>query len=144
MDGEQPLNWFRRLTPILLIVIAAALIYDGSVFYTRYKANRDAAQAQAEREAAQRKKALDAIGGGGLKIVSFYAAPGTIARGTHTELCYGVVGAKTVKLEPPVDEVWPALSRCVQAAPRKDTEYKLIAQDEQGHSTSETVTVKVR
>ena len=114
------------------------------MFYSRWQTEREAARAKAEREAAQQRKALDAIGGGGLKIVSFYAAPGIIQRGGQTELCYGVVGAKTVKLEPAVDEVWPALGRCVKAAPKKNTEYKLIAEDEQGHSTSESLTVKVR
>lgn len=114
------------------------------MFYARWRSGREAARTKAELEAAQQRKALDAIGGGGLKIVSFYAAPGIIERGAQTELCYGVVGAKTVKLDPPVDEVWPALGRCVKAAPRKNTEYRLIAEDEQGHSTSESLTVKVR
>lgn len=138
------MSWLRRILPFLGLLILAGLIYDGGVFYSRWNSNRQTAQAQAEKEAEQRRKAIDSIGGGGLRIVAFYAAPGTIERGSRTELCYGVTGAKTVKLEPPVDEVWPALTRCVQASPRKDTEYKLIAEDAAGHSTSQRIVVKVR
>jgi hypothetical protein len=141
--GQVEKSWLRRLMPFLGLLIVVALIYDGAIFYSRWNSNREAAQAQAEREAAQRRKAIDALGGGGLKIVAFYAAPGTIRRGAKTELCYGVIGAKTVKLEPPVDEVWPALNRCVQASPRKDTEYKLTVEDEAGHAATQSLTVKV-
>ena len=113
-------------------------------FYSRWSATRRAAQEQAEKEANQARKAIDAIGGRGLKILSFYASPGVIRRGAHTTLCYGVTGAKTVQLEPAAEEVWPALTRCVQASPRKDTECKLVAEDGAGHSVMETIAVTVR
>ena len=122
----------------------AALIYDGGIFYSRWSANRQAAQAQADKDANQTRRTIDALGGGDLKIVSFYAAPGAIRRGAVTSLCYGVTGAKTVRMEPAVDAVWPALTRCVQVSPRKDTEYKLIAEDNAGRSVTETIAVKVR
>jgi hypothetical protein len=134
----------RRAMQFFGLVIVAALIYDGAIFYSRWKGNRQAAEAQAEKEASQERKELDAIGGGGLKILSFYAAPGTIRRGAHTTLCYGVVGAKTVRIEPPVDNVWPSLTRCVQVSPRKDTEYKFIADDGAGHSATQSITVSVK
>jgi hypothetical protein len=126
------------------LLIVAALIYDGWIFYGRWSGNRQAAQAQADRVASQERKELDAVGGGGLKIISFYAAPGAIGRGDHTNLCYGVTGAKAVRMEPPVEAVWPALTRCVQVSPRKDTEYKLIAEDESGHSVTQSVAVRIR
>jgi hypothetical protein len=127
------------------LIIIAGVIYDGWIFYSRWSSNSDAAQAQEAKEAAQERKEIDAVGGGGLKIVDFYAAPASIQRGQHTSLCYGVTGANTVKLEPPAtDPVWPALTRCVQVSPRKDTEYKLSAVDEAGHSVEQSVTVAVR
>jgi len=104
----------------------------------------EAARGQAEKEANQERKTLDAYGGGGLKILDFYAAPGVIGRGGQTNLCYGVTGAKTVRLEPPVDAVWPALTRCVQVSPKKDTEYKLVAEDDAGHSVTNTIAVTVK
>jgi hypothetical protein len=130
--------------PYLGILLVVGIIYDGSVFYSRWSSNRRAAEAQAEKETAQARKTVDALGGQGLRILSFYAAPGTIRRGGHTNLCYGVSGAKSVRMEPPVEAVWPALTRCVQVSPRKDAEYKLIADDGNGHSAAQTAAVKVR
>ncbi|HEX4274433.1 MAG TPA: hypothetical protein VHZ74_03710 [Bryobacteraceae bacterium] len=130
--------------PYLGFLIAAGLLYDGGVFYSRWNSNRQAAKAEAEKQTEQARNVVKELGGEGLKILSFYAAPGKIARGGHTNLCYGVSGAKTVRIEPPVDAVWPALTRCVQVAPRKDTGYKLIAEDGSGHSASEMATVNVR
>jgi hypothetical protein len=141
---DQKLPWLRRALPFLGLLIVAGLIYDGVIFYSRWNGNRQAEQAQKDQQVNQARKAVEAMGGGGLKILSFYAAPGTIKRGEHTSLCYGVTGAKTVRLEPAVEEVWPALTRCVQASPRKDTEYKFIADDGAGHSTTESIAVHVR
>jgi len=66
-----------------------------------------------------------------------------LRRGEHTLLCYGVNDAKTVRLEPSVEEVWPSFTRCIQVSPRKDTEYKLTAEDAAGHSVSQSVTIRV-
>jgi len=129
--------------PVLGFLILAALVYDGYVFYSRWSSNRQAAEAQDAKVTAQRKAVVQRVGEG-LKILSFYAAPSTIARGGHTNLCYGVSGATTVRMEPPVDAVWPALTRCVPVSPRKDTEYKLIAEDATGGSATQTAAVTVR
>ncbi len=129
--------------PFLAFLIVAALLYDGYIFYSRWSSNRAAADAQAQREARQREAVVRTVGEG-LKILSFYAAPSAITRGARTNLCYGVSGATTVRMEPPVDAVWPALTRCVQVSPRKETEYKLIAVDSKGGSATQTVTVTVR
>jgi hypothetical protein len=134
----------RRVMFWLGLVILVALIYDGWIFYSRRSGNREAVQVQADKEVNQERETIDAYGGGGLKILSFYAAPGTVVRGSHTNLCYSVTGAKTVRMEPAVDAVWPALTRCVQVSPRKDTEYKLIAEDEAGHSVTQSIAVAVK
>jgi hypothetical protein len=107
--------------PYLGLLLVAGVLYDGSVFYSRWSFNRRAAEAQSEKEIAQARRTVDALGGGGLKILSFYAAPAAIRRGGHTNLCYGVSGAKSVRMEPPVDAVWPALTRCVQVSRRAKT-----------------------
>ena len=134
----------RRAIPFLGLLIVAALIYDGAIFYSRWSSNRRAVQERAANETKQARRTVDALGGEGLKILSFYATPSAIKRGDHTTLCYGVSGAKTIRLEPPAEEVWPALSRCIRASPRQDTEYRLIAEDAAGHSAMESVTVKIR
>jgi hypothetical protein len=141
---HEKVTLLRRMVPFLGLCILAALIYDGAIFYSRWSRDRQAKQAEADRDAEAARKTIDAVGGGGLKIVSFYAAPATIGRGGHTELCYGVTGAKTLRMEPAVDAVWPALTRCVQVSPKKVTEYRLIAEDEAGHSVTGSVLVTVR
>jgi hypothetical protein len=134
----------RYIVPLLGVMVLVGAIYDGAIFYSRWNGNRRAEKAQADRETAHARKTIDAIGGGGLKIVSFYAAPRSIKRGASTTICYGVTGAKTVRLQPAIQAVWPTLSRCMQASPNKDTEYKLVADDGAGHSTTESLVVKVR
>jgi hypothetical protein len=134
----------RRVLWGLGLLIAVGIIYDAWIFYSRWSGNRQAAQTQAQRELTEERKTIDAVGGGDLKIVSFYAAPGAIKRGDHANLCYGVTGAKTVRMEPPVDALWPSLTRCVQVSPKKDTEFKLVAEDEAGHSVTQSVAVAVR
>ncbi len=131
--------WLRRVLPFLGVLIALGLIYDAFIFYSRANRNSEEKQAQADRTAEKERSTAQAYGGLGLKILTFYAAH---EAGRPTNLCYGVTGAKTVRMEPPVDGVWPALTRCVQVSPKKDTEYRLIAEDEAGHSVTQSVTVR--
>lgn len=138
------MSWLRRMLPWLGVLIVAGLIYDGIIFYTRWSARQDEQRASARAAAEQERRTAAAYGGLDLRILDFYAAPGAIARGGHTNLCYGVTGAKNVRMEPPVDAVWPALTRCVQVSPKKDAKYKLIADDGAGHSVTQNVEVKVR
>jgi hypothetical protein len=133
----------RYLVPLLGLAVLIGAIYDGAIFYSRWNANRKARQAQTAWETDQARKTIEMVGGGGLKIISFYAAPGVVKRGGSTSICYGVTGAKTVRLEPAINAVWPSMSRCMRASPGKDTTYKLTAEDGAGHSISESFMVKV-
>ena len=133
--------WLRRIMPFLGVLIVLGIIYDVFVFHSRASRDREEKQAQAEHTTEQEQRVVRAYGGLGLKIVTFYAVH---EPGGPTNLCYGVTGAKTVRMEPPVDGVWPALTRCVQVLPKKDTKYKLIADDEAGHEVTQSVTVHIR
>jgi hypothetical protein len=107
----------------------AAVAYDGWVFYSRWSDARQAERNQQETEAVDARKTLNMLGGGSLKILSFYATPGAIRRGDHASLCFGVIGAQNVRMEPAIATLYPALSYCLQVSPAKDTEYRLIAED---------------
>ena len=61
------------------------------------------------------------------KITQFYASPAHPRQGEKTLLCYGVENAKDVRLDPPVEEVWPALSRCFEVKPKGAAKYTLSA-----------------
>lgn len=131
------------MLPFVTVVLLAAVAYDGWVFYSRWSGARQAERARQEKEAADAQRTLDRLGGGGLKILSFYATPGAVHPGEHASLCYGVTGAQTVRMEPAIEELHPALSYCMQVSPAKDTEYKLTAADARGRSVSSAVIIRV-
>ncbi len=133
----------RRLLPFLSVGIFLALVVDGWIFYSRWARDRDTERVRVEKEAQQARRTLDLMGGTELKILNWYVSPGTIHRGAEASLCYSVVGAKIVRMEPTVKELYPAFSHCVQVSPRADTEYKLFAEDGAGHSTTASVALKV-
>ena len=133
----------RRALPFLTILMGAALAYDGFVFYSR---SRDSLRIEREREQAEAEKArrtLEMLGGDQLKILAFYAAPRVIPAGGRSLICFGVNAAKSVRIEPPVEQLHPALSRCFEVSPRLDTEYKLIAEDATGHVATRSLMIRV-
>ena len=134
----------RRLLPFLTIAILIALVYDGWIFYSRWDRARRIERQRAEKEAADARRILDLLGGGDLKILNFYAVPNVITRGSQANLCYSVISAKRVRIEPPIKNLYPALSYCFQISPRNDTEYKLFAEDDAGNHVSATLAVRVR
>ena len=119
----------------------AVVLYDAWVFYSRGERAREVERQRAEKESAEARRTLDLIGG--LRILDLYAVPGAIQRGKSARLCYSVVGAKTVRMEPEVSGVYPAFSHCVEIAPKQDTVYTLFAEDEAGHSINRNVSVQV-
>src|SRR5207245_11181298 len=76
-----------------------------------------------DRKPAQDQRTVEMLGGNCSEILHFYASPGVIRRGQTAQLRYGVSGAKTVRLEPQPNAVWPSFSRCVDVSPSKDTSY---------------------
>lgn len=60
-----------------------------------------------------------------------------------TVLCYGVTNAKSLRIDPPVEGVSPALSRCVEIRPKAETIYTLTAEGSDGKSVSQSVTVRI-
>lgn len=132
---------------VSIIVFIAVVIYLGYIFWSRSQQSRafEARQAQQKaQQAAADKKAVESLGGSEFKILTFYADPAVIARGDATELCYGVSNATSVTLEPQSSSVWPSLSKCVSASPRKTTAYTLTATDQTGQTKESQLTVEVR
>ena len=142
-DPEEPPSTLHRVFQFLSLAILAAACYDGAIFYSRWSSGRELEHQQAVQEADQARKEAAIIGDDHLRIVNFYASPAATRAGQPVDLCYGVRGAKTLKLQPTDGEVWPALTHCVQISPRKDTVYTLTASDGAGHTVSESVDLKV-
>ena len=144
IEGES-VRIIRKLLPFVTAGVALAVLYTVYVFGSRWLENRrigtaasEAARLKAQREIAQ------IYGDGRLKILQFYVAPGMISRGQKALLCYGTVNATSVRLEPAVEPVYPALSRCFEVAPPRDTRYTLVAEDQKGHTAKESVVLQVK
>lgn len=142
-NPDPPPSLLRRLLPLVGLVLAAAAIIDGVIFYSRWSSARELEHTQAVKEASDARAFLKIAGGNEVKILAFYASPRKIHPGQKASLCYGVNKAKTVRLDPPVEEMWPALMRCIEVSPAKDTEYKLTAEDAAGHSVSQSAVIQV-
>ena len=127
---------------MLAATVAIALAYLGWVFASRHWPALPP-KARPDPELARRQAELDRIyGGSELKIIQFYSAAADVIEGTPTTMCYGVLNATSVRIEPPVEGVGVALNRCVQVAPRKDTRYTLFAEGRDGAVVSQSIVIR--
>src|SRR4026208_1391470 len=133
-DAGKVTRTVRGLLPYTTAALVIALIYMGWVFYSRWSDNRRLEQTAAEQRLKLDKDITDKYGSGALKILNFYANPGMVARGQKTLLCYGVVNAKTVRIEPLAERVWPAVSRCLEYTALRETAVTLTAREAAGDS----------
>jgi len=70
-----------------------------------------------------------------VRITQFYPSPPVIAPGDTTNLCFGVEFADSVEIDPPVERLWPTLSRCIAVQPKTTTSYTLRARGASGVAT---------
>jgi hypothetical protein len=129
-------------------VVVAALLGVVYVMFSRWQEHRSidrhATEQRAEKQREEDRVALEQLGGKDFAILSFYASPTVIRRGESAQLCYGVSNAKSVKLEPQPQPVWPSAAHCVDVSPTKSMTYTLTAVDAAGATKSQTVELKVR
>jgi hypothetical protein len=81
--------------------------------------------------------------GGRVRIVQFYAREAVVTEGGSTVICYGVMNAKAVRIEPPVADIWPSLNHCIDVRPARETRYTLTAQGADGTSVSQSFTLQI-
>ncbi len=128
------------------VVVIAAFVVVWTLF-SRWRENRSIeSRAKEERAVKQREQdraTIEQMGGKELAIQNFYAIPAEIRRGQSVQLCYGVANAKTVKLEPQSNPVWPSYARCVDVSPTKTTTYTLTIADAAGNTKTQSLDVKV-
>jgi hypothetical protein len=128
--------------------LAIVALVVGGILFSRWQENREiekrAKEERTPKQQEQDRITLEQLGGKELAIQNFYATPGVIRRGETVQLCYGVANAKTVKLEPQSNPVWPSYSRCVDVTPTKTTTYTLTISDATGNTKTQTLEVKVR
>lgn len=139
---------FKNPTLYSSAVLAIVVLVVGWIFLSRWTENRSiekrAKEERTQKQQEQDRVTLEQMGGKELAIQNFYASPGMIRRGETVQICYGVANAKTVKLEPQSNPVWPSYSRCVDVTPTKTTIYTLTIADAAGNIKTQTLEIKVR
>jgi len=138
---KNPLMYSSAVLVVVLLGVAFVMY---SRWQERRNIDRQGAQERAEKQHEQDRLAVEQLGGKDLAILNFYANPTTIRRGESARLCYGVANAKTVKLEPQSEPVWPSGARCVDVTPTQSTTYTLTIEDAVGKTQSQDVEVAVR
>lgn len=135
----------RAVLPYTTVLLILAALYVAWTFYSRHESSREAQAAIEAKKQAERKRVSDLIyGSGEVSFSTFGADSGLLHAGESTELCYGVVNATAVKLDPPIADIKPSYHHCLEIAPKKTTTYTITAQDAKGNSKSESVTVRVQ
>ena len=148
-DPPQPAKPAFRLKAILpytTTLLVIAIFYVAWTFYSRYRDNQQALKAAAQKKAQQEQDVNSRIfGSGEVKINQFYAGTGLLTHGQTTQICYGVVNASTVKMDPPVGEsLKPSWGHCTEIAPKKTTTYTITVADAAGHSKTSSLTIRVQ
>lgn len=139
---RSPLEAVLPYTTVALLIVAGWVAWT---FYQRHESNVAAQRALEQKQEAARKRVVDEVyGSGEIRFLGFSADRGLLKRGESTELCYGLVNAKTLTLNPPVEPVAPSYHHCVEIAPKTTTTYTLTADDGKGHTKSESLTVRVK
>ena len=127
---------------MLIATVVFALAYLGWVIASR-QSPAFPPKARPDPEQARRQAEFNRVyGGSELKIVQFYSAAADVLEGDPATICYGVINAKSVRIEPPVDGVGVSINRCVQVAPRKDTRYTLFAAGRDGAVLSQSIVIR--
>jgi Ca2+/H+ antiporter len=134
----------RKILPYTTVLVVLVAVYTAYIFYSRRTDADLISQRQTEKKLEADKDSIARMGGSSLKITSFYANPPVVAKGHAGELCYGVINATSVSLDPPVESVAPSLGRCFPVSPKTSTRFMLRANDEAGKSVEQTVEVAVR
>jgi len=137
---KNPLLYSSVLVGIALLVVLWILFY-------RWQQNRSI-ERHARNESARKQRdsdraTLEQLGGKNLAIQTFYASPAAIHKGESVQLCYGVANAKTVKLEPQPNAVWPSYARCVSVSPQETTTYTLTVTDASENTLKQSLQVRV-
>ena len=128
---------------LLRLALLAAFIYLVGVFGNRLLEYRRRDFAKEEEQSRANQAFLHTYGGSAVKILQFYARDGHLVEGRSTVICYGVLNARAVRIQPAVDGISPALNRCVEVAPLHDTKYTLTAEGDDGKSISESFELPV-
>lgn len=135
----------QSILPYTTALLVIVVIYVGWTMWSRYESNREATEAAQQKAAdAERARNSEITQNGELSFTTFYASDAVVKRGQSTQMCYGVMNAKTVTLDPPVEQLKPTERHCFDIHPEKTTTYTITADDGAGHTKHMSLTVRVK
>jgi hypothetical protein len=143
-DENRSMQVLRKVLPYTTAGVVLAALYMAWVFASRWNDNRRIEQAASAQRSKLDREITELYGSSRLKILSFYVSPGLIRRGEKALVCYGVVNARTMRLDPAVERMWPSASRCFTVTPDRETRYTLTAEDANGHTATESFVLQVK
>src|ERR1700685_322483 len=115
--------------PYTTVAVVIAALYVAWTFYSRHEANVKAQQELAAKQAEQRQREAQTIfGSGGLSFRTWSADKAAVRPGETAHICYGIVDAKSVKIDPPVEQLKPSYLHCFEVAPKQTTTYTITAE----------------
>jgi hypothetical protein len=132
----------KQMTILLWIGMSVAVVRLGWVWMVRHDARLRMESATQHRPAPLYRTPAD--DGGGVAITQFYARSGETTAGDQNLICYGVRNAARVRIDPPVEDLAPAMNRCFFVDPQQDTTYTLVAEGADGSQAEESFRVHVK
>lgn len=84
------------------------------------------------------------IRSGPVRILNFYASVGAVTMGEKALLCYGVENAKSVRISPVLQGVYPSPNRCLEIVPERTTHYTILAEGYDGRVATQSFTLPVQ
>ena len=142
---KSPLKNPYLYSGLLIGFVASLVLYVMAERYLSSRAFDDrVAREQEARSLEDDRRAVQQLGGSELAIRGLYITPDTIRPGESAQLCYDVANAKTITLDPPVAEVWPSHSRCIELKLKKSATFTLAIADASGKTLSQSVELKIK
>ncbi len=80
---------------------------------------------------------------GPVRILQFYASTGILTAGETARICYSVENAKSVRISPMMQEVYPFPNHCLEIEPEHTTHYTLLAEGYDGVVATKSFTLQV-
>jgi hypothetical protein len=133
----------KRISVAIWIALGIGTAYLGWVWLQRHNGDLRLARTLQARHGRVSGAGHD-DSGTAVKITQFYAIFGEMTDADRNTICYGVANAKTVRMEPLIENLWPTATRCFWVEPRQDITYKLIAEGFDGSQTSASFEVHVK
>ena len=133
----------RWIQPFLWVASALAVAYAAWVFTGRL-VERKHFQERVTAKPGSNPDFDRYYAGKEVRILQLYAREGMVTSGKSTLLCYGVLNATAVQMDPALSGIYPAVNRCLEIAPTRTTTYTLRAEGPTGSPVTQSVTVKVQ